>query len=346
MKTIMHILNTGKYSGAENVAISIIEHFQNKYNLVYVSLNGPIETLLQNKGIQYYGLEKLNRKNLKIAIKKYHPDIIHAHDYTAGIIAGLTTGSIPIINHLHNNSPWLKRYGKNSFAYLFSTLKYKKILTVSESIQDEYVFGEYISKKTMVVGNPVDIKKIISTNDKAGDNIKYDVVFLGRLSSQKKPLLFLKIVDEIRKRKPDVRVAMIGDGELRGDVEGKIISLKLEDTVDLLGFQSNPYGYLKESKVMCMPSEWEGYGLAAVEALAFGKPVVCSGAGGLKYIVTEECGKICRDVDEYVVEIERLLNDEEYYLEKSERTIERAEKLDNAATYFKTLDEVYTKILR
>ena len=47
---------------------------------------------------------------LKKAIEKIQPDIIHAHDFTAGILAASLINRIPIINHLHNNSPWLKKY--------------------------------------------------------------------------------------------------------------------------------------------------------------------------------------------------------------------------------------------
>ena len=52
-----------------------------------------------------------------------------------------------------------------------------------------------------------------------------------------------------------------------------------------------------------MPSLWEGFGLAAVEALTLGLPVVCSGAGGLCDIVNDSCGKICKTLDEYVSEL-------------------------------------------
>ena len=51
--------------------------------------------------------------------------------------------------------------------------------------------------------------------------------------------------------------------------------------------QSNPYPYLNAGKVMVMPSAWEGFGLAAVEGMCLGKPVVCSGVGGLADIVDE-----------------------------------------------------------
>ena len=72
----------------------------------------------------------------------------------------------------------------------------------------------------------------------------------------------------------------------------------------------NPYPVLNASKIMILPSKWEGYGLVAVESLSLGIPVICSGAGGLKNIVNSSCGKICKNKDDYVQEIIELLDNE------------------------------------
>jgi len=191
---ILHILNTGSYSGAENVVISIIEH-SNKYaNSVYAGREGSIKEILETKGIDYYKLDHLDIKNIRKAIRKIHPDIIHAHDFTAGIITSFSTVSIPIISHLHNNSPWLKTLCLKSFIYGISCIKYKKILTVSDSIMKEYIFGKQLGKKTKRVGNPVDIYNICEKAEKAFYVDSYDIVFLGRLSFAKNPFYFLEII--------------------------------------------------------------------------------------------------------------------------------------------------------
>lgn len=83
---------------------------------------------------------------------------------------------------------------------------------------------------------------------------------------------------------------MIGDGELMPQVKEYICCHELEDIIELVGFQSNPYPYLNAGKVMVMPSIWEGFGLAAVEGMCLGKPVVCSGVGGMDKIIDASCG--------------------------------------------------------
>src|SRR5699024_9592480 len=111
------------------------------------------------------------------------PDIIHSHDFTTSVVSSLTSIKIPIISHLHNNGPWLKRPGIYSLVYGLSTIKYKQILGVSKSIFEEYIFGDLIKPKSKVISNPVDTNDVIKKS-KNGIKTSYDIVFLGRLDPE------------------------------------------------------------------------------------------------------------------------------------------------------------------
>lgn len=343
---ILHILNTGSYSGAENVVISIIEHSNEYANSVYAGREGSIKGILEKKGIDYYKLDNLDIKNIRKAIRKIHPDIIHAHDFTAGIVTSFSTFSIPIISHLHNNSPWLKTICLKSFIYGFSCIKYKTILTVSDSIMKEYIFGKQLRKKTKIVGNPVDIHTICKKADKASYVDSYDIVFLGRLSFAKNPFYFLEIINKCVQEFPHISVAMIGQGELTEEIKQKIENQGLQNTIKCLGFLDNPYGILKASKILCIPSLWEGYGLAAIEALALGIPVVSSDVGGLIDIVDDSCGKRCKLIEEYIVEIQKLLADCDYYKNKRAGAFTKAKKLDNTDSFHENIKKIYFTMIK
>jgi len=112
----------------------------------------------------------------------------------------------------------------------------------------------------------------------------------------------------------------------------------------LTGYLENPYGYLKNSKLICIPSIWEGFGLVAVEAMALGIPVVASSVGGLKDIVNDECGKLCSQLDQYSEEIVRLLNDEDYHKSKSENCFKRALELANIEKYCDNIKKIYNLV--
>lgn len=348
-RTVLYILNTGTYSGAENVVITMINVMKDDVDAVYLSLEGKIRDVLIENNIKFYAVNKLSVSAIKKAVSEIQPDIIHANDFTAGILSTIAVRNIPIINHLHNNSPWIKNYGIYSFIYAFSCKKYCKILTVSNSIMDEYVFGSKFQNKTEIVGNPINLdvirrKSDMQLSDWDDRKLLTDVVFLGRLDPQKNILFFLDIINQLKKKIPTLKISIIGDGELRKDVENKITELCLDNNVTMLGFQNNPFPILKQAKAMCMPSLWEGFGLAAVEALSLGVPVVASPVGGLKEIINDDCGKLCADLDEYVAELYMLIEDKNYHCNKSNAARKRAEEYNNYKAYAEKILKIYDEI--
>ncbi|HFI0701057.1 TPA: glycosyltransferase [Streptococcus suis] len=345
MIKVLHILNTGSFSGAENVVITMIKQLEPEVDSIYASKNGLIADVLAEEKINFYPVKQISPVTIRRIVNDIKPDIIHTHDFTAGIMAAFSFSGVPIINHLHSNPPWLKSYSLKSFIYLLSSFNYKKILTVSNSVLDDYVFGKIISKKLSVIGNPISIMQVLNKVSE-GRKVEYDLAFLGRLSDEKNPLLFLDIVSTLKEQRSDIKAVMIGDGPLRNRVLEKIDNLQLNDVVTMMGFKRNPFPILRTASVLCMPSKWEGFGLAAVEALALGIPVCCSNTGGLPMIVNDTCGKICENKEEYIVEITGLLNEQDYYLTKQKGAFLRASELDNIEEYSGKMYGLYKGLKR
>lgn len=340
---VLHILNTGKYSGAENVVITLINAGKKRVDCAYASPEGPISDILYENGITYFPIrtDKVSLKEVRHIINEYKPDIIHAHDFTASVVTAATMTHVPIVSHLHNNVPWLGKFCIRSIVYGASSIRYRKVLTVSKSVSEEYIFGKALKKKFIIVGNPISIEAI---NDKAyHSKLKQpsDIIFLGRLSKEKNPIFFLELIKDLVSEKPDLTVSIVGSGELEDSVKKKCKELNLEKNVHMYGFQKNPYGLLMNSKLLCMPSLWEGFGLAAVEALTLGVPVVAAPVGGLVEIVNDGCGKLCINKNEYLNEIRKLLSDSLYYEVKSKNAYERARELDNLGKYINSLINIY-----
>lgn len=347
--TVLHVLNTGSYSGAENVVITIINNLKEKEDIknIYLSLEGSIKNKLEKEGIEYYPIKKLSIINLHKAIKKIKPDIIHAHDYTATIISALCFSKAKIISHIHNNSPWIKKRGVYSYIFFLATLFCKKILTVSDSIEKEYVFGKYINKKIECIGNPIDIAKINVLADEYEEKEIYDMIFIGRITEPKNPKLLLNIIKDLIHIKSNVKIAIVGSGDMDDVFKEYLKNNNLLNNVEMFGFIENPYPILKKSKVMCLPSKWEGYGLVAVEALALGIPVVCSGAGGLKDIVDNNCGKVCYlKKSDYVKEIEKLLTNTDFYKYKSNCAIKKSIEINNIVYFIDRIYQLYRDLNR
>lgn len=349
MDTILHILNTGGYSGAENVAISLIREmtneYPNKYRFIYVSPKGIIDSILEDNNIEREAVLKINVPEVSRVIKEYRPSIIHAHDYTASIVSAIAANKTPVISHIHNNNPWSRYINVRTVLYAITCSKFKRILGVSKSVFDEFIFGDLFRNKELVIGNPISIEKIREKAEHGQSVEENDVIFLGRLTAQKNPMEFLAIMKAVCAQNNKCKAVMVGDGELRQDVEKRVIELGLEDNVTLAGFQTDPYVFLKNAKVLCLPSLWEGYGLSAVEALALGVPVVASPVGGLVGIVTDKCGKLCTDLDDFKGEICRLINDKAYYENKAKNAYNRANEMDNMKDYISRMNQIYTEVV-
>ena len=341
---ILHLLNTNKFSGAENVAISIIKLLDNDVDSTYVSREGEIRNNLNNSGIKFYPVKKLSVSNIKKAIKDIKPDIIHAHDFTASVITAFSTKNIPIISHLHNNPPWIKSINAKTLIYSLSTIKFKKIYVVSPAIIEEYIFKKSAMRKTEVIYNPILTRFIQERSKSAQISVPYDIVFIGRLTEQKNPLRFIKIIKSVKQEFPFLNVAMIGDGELLKTIENKITEYNLGETIKLLGFLDNPYGILKSSKILCITSKWEGFGLVAIEALALGKPVVATNVGGLSSIIIPKVGKLCNTDEMFVEELTLLLRNGNYYNKKAEHALEYSSMIDNEEKYYGTILNSYKEM--
>lgn len=342
---IIHLLNSNKYSGAENVVCQIIDLFKSTpgIEMIYCSPDGQIKDVLVEKRIRFIPLVRLSVFEIKQVISAENPDIIHAHDFRASIIAVMATRKIAVISHIHNNSPWIKKYCINTFIYAFSCRFYKAILTVSDSIFDEFVFGDKFRQKLFVIGNPVNIKSIQEKTINNDNKKNYDLGFCGRLSYAKNPEAFLNLVEKLRTQNPEIAAAIIGTGEQEKMVVAQIHRKKLEQNITMFGFHKNPYHIMKSFKILCMPSRWEGFGLVAIEALALGVPVVCTNVGGLPEIVDESCGKVC-EIDGFYEVCLEMLHNSALLKQKSDGALVKAKRLDNINQYYNNIIKIYNAL--
>ena len=121
--------------------------------------------------------------------------------------------------------------------------------------------------------------------DMGGANIKekypgYDfyILMVGRLSREKNFSLALSAMREIIKKYPQTLLVIAGEGPERKKIEKEIL-YGLEANVRLEGWQENLSGYYQTSDCLLLTSDYEGYGMAAVEALSYGLPVVMTDVG-------------------------------------------------------------------
>lgn len=345
MVKVMHVLMTDKFSGAEKVAIEIIKKLENTdMEFYYVAAQGSIEEVLRSEKIKYRLFDKVSITSLKRAISEIRPDIIHCHDFTASLLSSVVARNIPLISHLHHNASWMKKVNIKTMLYLLSLHRYKCVLSVSQAIFDEYRFSKFIKNK-IVMGNIIDVRSITEKYD-ADVKKDIDILFLGRMSEAKDPKRFIQILDRIYKDGVSFKAGMVGDGELFPEIERSIKEKEMDNIILMYGFRKNVHEYLNRTKIAVITSKWEGFGLGAVECLAFGVPVVSSNVGGLKILINDSCGKLCDTDEEFIEIVEKLLTDNRYYEEKKENAFIQANRLNNVGEYKKKMLSVYKEMVK
>lgn len=343
---VLHLLESSRFSGAENVICQIIGMFPDEdVEFFYCSRDGQIREALEERNINFIPIKELSVKEVKRVIKEISPDIIHAHDMRASFVAAIAKKSIPLISHIHNNAFNSRGVSLKSIAYLYAGFKANHIFWVSDSSYRGYIFKGFLKSKSEVLYNIIDIDKLYKKMDLDPGMYDFDIVYLGRLSEPKNPIRLLNIFRKIVDFKSDVKIAVIGTGELESEVHSEALKLNLYENVSFLGFQSNPYKMLHDSKVMIMTSKWEGTPMCVLEAMSLGVPVVSTPTDGVSVVVDNGKNGVLSDDDNTIVEAcLDLCSDISKRKEFSENAIQNAKQLMDIEKYKERILRAYTII--
>ena len=227
---VLHVLYSKIYTGAEKVAAQIIKAFEGRVDMAYCSLEcEEVWEILDGMGIRHYGVEELTPATLSRVIREYRPDVIHAHDMRTSFVAALCCGKIPLISHIHNNAYDARGLSAKSIAYLLAGFRAKHIFWVSNSSYEGYVFHRLFAKKSSVLYNIIDAKRIFTMRDSDENTYDFDMIYLGRLTYQKDPQRLMRLSAALKARKPDIKVAVVGAGELEEETKALCRELDLQD---------------------------------------------------------------------------------------------------------------------
>ena len=150
----------------------------------------------------------------------------------------------------------------------------KNIIAVSEDVAS-ILRSDYGLKNVSRIYNPVDVDDIIAQVEKPHEHAKPYVVALGRFHEVKRYDLLIDAYSQ-GKMKDDCDLLIVGDGDLRPELEAQVAQLKLEDKVHFEGIQNNPFPYLAGAKFITLSSRTEAFPMVLIEALALKCPIVAT----------------------------------------------------------------------
>jgi glycosyltransferase involved in cell wall biosynthesis len=171
-----------------------------------------------------------------------------------------------------------------------------RVVCLSDSMVSDLVENFGIPRENLVrIYNPVDTQKVrelaeIGSNPFNGTGPH--LVAAGRICRQKGFDLLISAMPAVVERFPDAQLFILGEGPLETELKEQAQNLGLKEKVVFLGFQANPWLYLKHANAFILPSRYEGLPNVLLEALALGTRVVVSDCPGGIQEIRESVGNM------------------------------------------------------
>jgi len=315
--------------------------------MAYASPDGQIREELNIQHIVFEPMNALSAAEIKRIIDIQKPDIIHAHDRRASFMVARACGKIPMISHVHNNHIDSHGFTLKSIAYLYAGIKAKHILWVSQSAFSGYRFHNLFKKKSSILYNVIDIHALYSKLETDRQTYDYDVVYVGRLTHQKNPIRLMNVCRKIVTLCPNVKIAIVGTGDMEDQTKEACKELKLQDHVSFLGFCRNPLKIMQSAKVMIMTSLFEGTPMCALEAMALGVPIVSTPVDGLKDLISNgKNGFLCEKEKDLALHVQQIITSRELHKRLSANMIRMSQRLNDETAYKSVINDIYNKCLQ
>jgi glycosyltransferase involved in cell wall biosynthesis len=361
---VLHVVAVFGAGGAERVAANLLQTSdREQFDVGAISLRGPVgtdleETLAQDGiPVWYLGKEKGfdPRVFARVAwiVEHFRPQVVHTHTYALRYaVPYMLCRRIPAMVHtVHNLAEreidWSGRL-VHRIAFRRGVLPVAIASEVADSLRRVYGIDGF---PLIPNGISVDAYRGPSSEGERWRNKEgfapTDVLFVcvAGLRPQKNPALLLEGFHRGPASDPRAHLLFVGRGDLKAELERQIGALGLRERVHLLGLRSDIPEILNAADVFVLSSDYEGNPLSVMEAMAAGKPMICTAVGGVPELVEDgECGLLVpqRDVKALAGAMRYMLESPEARKSMGEASARRAvERFD-----LRVMTEAYENLYR
>ncbi len=286
---VLEAITSARIGGAEVFVAELCEHLPGlgAHVELFCPQGRPFIDYAAKRGIQattwrtHGKLDPISVVRLARLIKSRGIDVVHTHLSTAslhGAFAARLAGRQSVA-HVH---------GLNTATCFRCS---NRVIAVSEAVKRHLVGQGLPDGRIDVVHNGVDLSKfepvdLTAAKLKLGYHAHAPLFgVFGRLSKEKGQRVAIEAMFLVVKEYPSARLVLAGVGRDQEELETSAKALGIENSVQFAGFVCNVRHLMSACDAIVVPSLKEGFGLAAVEAMALERPVVASEVGGLPEIV-------------------------------------------------------------
>jgi len=338
---VLHVIESLGRGGAEQALVNLFPALIAEGNEIEVAvLWGPydLQEELQAKGVYVHRFNFQKRRkflssasvlNEFVEERKY--DVVHAHLLFSGLYVWLSRiGGITRRCITFHNLAYAKGCNPNNLKFLLVKQLNKLAMrygidghvAVSTAVASHYKYHLGLSSITVIPNAfpHTEIYKNIQI-DKKATRAKYGIgeenfliIMPGRLVREKGHDIFISALEQLLPLKQSIRAMMIGSGPLEGNIKSLIVEAGLSDKVILHDAMSHHelLQLVSAADLLVTPSIFEGFGLAAGEAMSMGTPVIATTVGGLVDLIEDEVSGVLIPPDDPISlakAINRLMGD-------------------------------------
>ena len=292
-------------------------------------------------------------RQLKNVIKKGNYDIVHCHTPNASVITRLVCkkfrkkSKLKVFYtahgfHFYKGAPllnWLVFYPIEKFCSRFTD----KLITINNE-DYQLAKSKFKAKEVYYIpGVGIDLSRFknvqVDKNEKRREiGVPEDALLLlsiGELNENKNHQIIIKAVAKLNN--PNIHYAIVGVGDKKDDLLKLAKDLGVEERLHLLGYRNDIAELNRIADMFCFPSQREGLGLAAVEAMACGIPVLAAeNRGTREFVIPDKNGFLCQCFDEvaFAESISKAMSDRKLLERFSGNTYDAVKRfeLDNVVS--------------
>ena len=291
---VAHLHRIGGIGGSERHLLALLPALgASGVEITFVGLDvataapDPFYEELGGKGVP--SIRTTSAAGLVRAVRQLRPDLVHTHLVHADVFGALAAGRGLLVSTKHNDDPF--RTGPFRYVERLLARRADHVICITDALARFH--RERVGlpgAKLTVVHYGLDALPGPWAGGAAGPDLPEDarvLLAVSRLTAQKGLDVALQALAAVRRDHPNAVLVVLGEGPEREPLTALAAKLGIGDAVYLPGRVGDVAGWYRRAELLVHPARWEGFGLALLEAMLAGLPVVASRVSSIPEIVVD-----------------------------------------------------------
>lgn len=306
--TVLHALAPARVGGLESVVAGLTSGLAERGHRVTVaSVLEP--DVGEHEFIEAVGAEGVTIERVEVPHRAYHvevrkvrqileraaPDVVHTHGYRADVVTGTVARwhGLPVVSTVHGFTEGGARNRFYERLQRIALRRFDAVIAVSGPLRRRLIMDDVGEPRVHLVRNAWTRCRTLLDREKARVRLGlseegFVVGWVGRLSGEKGPDVFLEAMTRLVRQHDEVVATMIGGGPELSNLRSRVATLGLEDLIHLPGRIAGAAELFRAFDVFVLSSRTEGTPVTLFEAMEAGVPVVATRVGGVPDVVRDQ----------------------------------------------------------